>query len=165
MFLELTTSGKYVALSSNVLDPDPILIGLLTPESYIIGSPWINLWSALKKIKPIPLPVEVVKPPKLFDGLASKNSSLNLVDMIGSRTHPLPFPPVTPIEITLSMSKFCGSTNTSLIFPLTTGCTKAVVPIPADIDILGKFTASKLSPPFNTSTFVNGPKNTFLFDL
>ena len=44
-------------------------------------------------------------PPPDVVGSALKNSCLNLVPMTGSIIHPEPFPPVTPIEIILSISK------------------------------------------------------------
>ena len=53
--------------------------------------------------------------------VALKNISLDLFPMIGSRTAPDPFPPVTPIDTTLSISKGCGSIKASTILPLTQG--------------------------------------------
>ena len=49
-------------------------------------------------------------PPDSVFSLASNGNSLYLFERIGSKTAPLPFPPVTVIEIIFSISKSCGST-------------------------------------------------------
>ena len=130
-------------------------------ESYIICSPSIKLCSS----KNVIVSVVVLIPPPLVVGNVLKNSFLNLVPITGSNTHPEPFPPVIPIETTLSTSKDWGSTKISSTLPVITGWTKAVVPIPVVMTIFGKLITSKSSPPFKTSTDDNGPKYILSFDL
>ena len=61
---------------------------------------------------------------------------------MGSRTAPEPFPPVTPIDTTLSISKFWGSTKASTILPLTLTSAVAPTPTPLAILTLGGFKTS-----------------------
>ena len=73
----------------------------------------------------------------------------------GSRAHPVPFPPVTPIDTILEMLKLyvSKSTRTSFIDPVITGWARAVFPNPDSITIFGGLITSKLSPPFKTLIF------------
>ena len=149
-----------------MLVPVPITISEFELESYIIGSEFIKSWSLLNLTVDTGFPGTIVDiPPPEVVGFASKNSSLNLVPTTGSSMHPDPFPPVTPIEIILSISKTWVSVNTSSIFPLTTGWTKAVIPTPEEMDIIGGLITSKFSPSFKTLTSVRGPKNILSSDL
>ena len=65
-----------------------------------------------------------------FLTLASKLNSLNLWVTIGCTNAPLPLPPFTVIDLTLSTSKVCWSTWTASIWPVTTGLTVAETPAP-----------------------------------
>ena len=125
------------------------------------------MWSLSNVILDTVLPPDTTVdiPPPDVVGCALKNSCLNLVPTTGSIIHPDPFPPVTPIEIILSISKTWVSINTSSTFPLTTGWTKAVTPTPEEIDIIGGLITSKFSPSFKTFTSVKGPKNILSSDL
>ena len=95
----------------------------------------MKLWSVKNVI--LESPVVVVIPPPFDSCFELKNTSLTLVPRIGSSIHPDPFPPVTPIEVILSISKDWESTNTSSTTPLITGWTKAFVPSPEETFILG----------------------------
>ena len=65
-------------------------------------------------------------PPPRVNALLSNSTSLNLVPTTGSNTQPSPLPPVKDTERTSSTSNVCGSTNTCLTLPTTTGSTRAV---------------------------------------
>ena len=94
----------------------------------------------------------------MVDCLPSKDISLTLFVTIGLKDAPDPPPPDKVIDRTLSISKFCWSTITSFKVPFTTGWTNAVVPDPTwGITTWGRLIVSKFDPPFNISTFNNGP--------
>ena len=113
------------------------------------------IWSNKTSTPPL---TEVFRP--------SNVNSLCLLRTIGFNTAPDPFPPDILIDNTFSMSKNCGSTNTSFNDPFMTGCMSAVVPDPAwGITIFGKFITSKFVPLFKIFTFDNGPKNILSSDL
>ena len=85
--------------------------------------------------------------------------SLCLLVITGFNTAPDPLPPDMVIDMTLSTSKCCWSTNTSCIDPFTTGWTIAVVPVPGEgILIVGKLITSKFLPWFNILKSESGPK-------
>ena len=98
-------------------------------------------------------------PPLKNISLLSNDISLNLAPKTGSKTHPLPLPPVSDILVTDCMSKSCGSTNIFSTLPEIIGSTNAVTPVLASTVIDGGFITSYLSPEFNTSTSSKGPKN------
>ena len=64
--------------------------------------------------------------------LPSKDISLLLSEIIGSKIAPNPFPPSKVTDNTFCMSKSCGSTCILVTSPMTTGWTKDVVPVPGD---------------------------------
>ena len=63
-------------------------------------------------------------PPPRFKSRLSNDTSLNLVPKTGSNTHPLPFPPVSDTETTLSTSKSWGSTKICFTLPTMTALPK-----------------------------------------
>jgi hypothetical protein len=65
-------------------------------------------------------------PPPIVVALPSKRTSLTLKFKVGSKTAPLPFPPLTPIDSIFSISNSWFSTYILLREPLITGCIKAV---------------------------------------
>ena len=71
-------------------------------------------------------------PPDWDISLPSKDISLLLSEIIGSKTAPNPLPPSIVTDNTFCISKFCGSTCTFVTSPITTGWTKDVVPVPGD---------------------------------
>ena len=83
----------------------------------------------------------VLIPPALVVDLPSKLTSLDFL-MINGFNIALPFPPVTPIDTTLSISNPWGSTSIFVIVPLTTGCNNAVIPRPGAISTWGRLITS-----------------------
>ena len=90
--------------------------------------------------------------------LLSNSNSLFLVPNIGCNTQPLPLPPVNEILWIASISKSCGSTNTSLTVPWIIGSTAAPTPVLVSIPTIGGLTISYPLPPFSKSTDSRGPK-------
>ena len=124
-------------------------------ELYITLSPVFKLWRVLNVRV-----FSVLSTPNPFDeenGTASNAICRDLVPIIGSRTAPDPFPPVIPIETTLSISKSCGSIKASTTFPLTQTTDVAPVPTPSSISILGGLITSYPLPPDRTSRLLIGP--------
>lgn len=79
----------------------------------------------------------VLIPPRLLVVFALKNTSLTLLVNIGSTINPLPLPPVTPIEIILSISNSWVSTCILVTLPDNTGWTSALTVPPAETETTG----------------------------
>ena len=99
----------------------------------------------------------VLIPPPSVIALASNSTSLLLEINIGSKDPPDPFPPVTLIDNTSSISNSWLSIKISSTVPVTTGWTNAVVPSPVETSMNGGLTTSKEDPPFKSSTLSRGP--------
>ena len=172
--LEFTTFTKYSVLSANI--PRSLValpvgalvwpIDALPFVLYMTLSPVFKLWRPLnannvKSSSEFPIPNWSV----VENGCALNGISLDLFPMIGSKTAPDPFPPVTPIDTTLSISKVRGSIKTSTTLPFTQGWANAPDPEPSLITILGGLITSYSLPPDNTFNLVKGPKYILSFDL
>ena len=139
-----------------VFDPRnvPIPTDVWPLLKYTNGSPFSKLCALLNSIKSLIWSI----PPRIFFNRPSKTISLFLFVTIGFKIAPEPFPPDIVTDKTFSTSKSCWSTNISSREPVITGCTSAVVPVPADGTwIVGGFTTSKFTPWFKISIFERGP--------
>ena len=93
-----------------------------------------------------------------MDSLASNSISLYLFEITGCSTAPLPLPPLIVAETTVEISKSCGSTRTDSTDPLTTGLTKALVPVVGEsTSTYGGLRTSYPDPKFTTLMLSNGP--------